>query len=64
MPRRNAAASEAADLRNALRAIGRVIGDNRATPRGKLQQITGILFCYDVMVQPVALPAKEGGLPL
>lgn len=71
MPRRNAAADEVGDLRRAMAVIGRVIEDTGITPKGKQQQIAGILAMYGVRVQvskpkgvvaaPV-LPLEEGAL--
>lgn len=58
MPRKNAAVEEARDLRGALEAIGRIIGDGTITPKGRLQQVVGILGIYDVrtVVAPSTKP--------
>lgn len=52
MAKRNAGREEADDLRGAMQAIGRIIADSHATPKGKLQQISGVLFCFDVVSVP------------
>jgi hypothetical protein len=48
MGKKNPAVEEARDLRGALEAIGRVIGDGSITPKARLQQAAGILSIYEV----------------
>lgn len=43
MGKKHPAVEEARDLRNAMDAIGRVLGDGSITPKGRLQQVAGIL---------------------